>query len=359
MKFTKYLIPAAMVILTACTSPYPEINETSEITAPSVTEPETIAITETAPETITETASETEWIDPALAPAGLADRSPSEFTIKGSMIIYNEQTRTRTEYLGEITDEEDIAAVWDFISYTESVPACDSYEYYCTENSSPVSLILEKENGEKYWFFEKSFTENGEESGYILRSGVYSKDTVCIPTRSMEHSLYSLMEKIVTKEENITSQKAFPADEYPRGAVLVCEYRNWAWGYQHYGNIIDENGNVYPFDFSDDTLENEVRSDEELVSRLMKIYAEGSPESAQYEKNSDSLKSITALADKADIRAKLVSENTACDAGQYTVYALTSDFRLITISSSGDSEIKSTDKNALEIQKLCEEMNIR
>ncbi|MCI7766547.1 MAG: hypothetical protein MSJ26_01005 [Oscillospiraceae bacterium] len=353
MKFKKLLIPAAMLILTACSAQYSEINEISEISETSV-----LTISETVTEMKTETSPETEWINPALAPARLADRSLSAFTVKGSITIHDEQSRTITEYSGEITDEEDIAAVRDFITFTESAPSCETNEYYRTENSVLVSLILENDNGEKFWYHEKSFRENGEESGFIFRSGVYGKDTICIPTHGPEGNLYSLMEKIIAKEDNIISQESYPVDGYPKGAVLIREYRNWAWGYQHMGDLIDENGNVYPFDFSDDDLENEVRSEKELLSRIMKIYAEGNPESAQYENYSDTLKKIPALADKVDKRAKLVSENTACDAGQYTIYALTSDFRLITVCSEGDSSIISTDENASEIQRLCGEIGI-
>lgn len=350
----------AMMILSACASPGSEksaVSEVSELRAESVSE--AVPLSETVSQTKTKETetSETAWENPALAPTKLASRDLSDSIITGEITLYDEVTHTSTYYSGEITDEDDIDAVLEFIAFTESVPVCRPHDYYSSyDNTESVSLKLKDEYGGFVWYNETSFTENGEDSGYILRSGNYG--SLCIPVSGSPAPLFSLMEDILVKEENIKSQVTYPVDSYKKGAVLICEYRNWAWGYDHSGYIIDIDGNVYPFDFSDDESEDEVRSEEELIDRLMKIYAESKPESSQYKKYKGKLKEITKLADKADKRARLISESDACDAGQSTVYALTSDFRLITVCSSGDSTVTSTDENALEIQKLLDEMNI-
>ncbi len=360
LKKTFISVITATMLFSACASPNSEkgtVSEVSEIRAESVSEAVPLSETSSQTEAETET-SETAWENPALAPTKLASRNLSDFTITGNITLYDEVTHTSTYYSGEITDEDDIDAVLEFIAFTESVPVCRPHDYYSSyDNTESVSLQLkDDEHGGFVWYNETSFTENGEDSGYILRSGNY--DSLCIPVSGSPAPLFSLMEDILVKEENIKSQVTYPVDSYKKGAVLICEYRNWAWGYQHCGYIIDINGNVYPFDFSDDQPEDEVRSEEELIDRLMKIYAESKPESSQYKKYKGKLKEITKLADKADKRARLISESDAYDSGQSTVYAITSDFRLITVCSSGDSAVTSTDENALEIQKLLNEMNI-
>ncbi len=333
-----------------------EVNNISEISeTASQPQARTEAETETVTQTEAETSAETEWVNPALAPALLADRSPSEFTISGSITIYDEDTYTSSEYAGEITAQEDITAIWDFIAFTESSPACDYSEYYSVSGDIHVRLTLENDYGVRYSYDEISFTENGEEAGYIHRSGLGSKDSIYIPFRGCKAPLYSLMEKLLAKEENKVSQVSYPVENYKKGIVLVQDYSNSAWGYQHYGDFVDINGNVYSYDFSED--KSEIRSNDELVSRLMEIYAKGVPESSACKEYTDKLDEITALADKADRRAKLTCKFDAYDAGQYTLYAVNSDFRLIEISSSGDLEILSTDPNALEIQRLCNEIN--
>ncbi len=356
MKYQKAVISvaAAIMLFTACSSARTEVNNISEISE-TASQPQARLEAETKTVTQTEMSAETVWVNPALAPALLADRSPSEFTISGSITIYDEDTYTSSEYAGEITAQEDIAAIWDFIAFTESSPACDYNEYYSVSGDISVRLTLEKDDGVRYSYDEISFTENGEEAGYIHRSGLGSKDSIYIPFKGCKAPLYSLMEKLLAKEENKVSQVSYPAENYKKGVVLVREYRNGAWGYQHSGDFVDINGNVYPFDFSDD--DREIRSNDELMSRLMEIYEEGTPDSSVCSEYTDKLEEITELADKADTRAKLTCEFAAYDAGQYTLYAVNSDFRLVEISSSGGLEILSTDPNALEIQRLCNEIN--
>lgn len=374
-KFVMAYVFAAMLLLTAC-SGSSEVTETEAVSKVSVTEDiteteqltESIAetekvsesVTETESITETETASETEWQNLALLPVKLSERDISGYTISGSVIVFDEETNTRTSYVGEITDEEDILAVKEFIALTEALPQVDIEEFYgVNAGCDDVYLTLTDELGNRYAYKEVRFTENGSEASYLLRHSGYSKDTVCVRSEGgEEYSLYSLMERLIAKEENVSERMEYDTQDYRTDIVLITEYRNWAWGYQHSGNVIDMNGNVYSYDFGGENYNGEeIDSDEAFISALMEICSEGEPDTSD-SSVTDTLKKIRELADGADRKAKMISESFACDAGQDTIYAVTSDYKLVTICSDGDSIITSTDENALEIQRLCEEMGI-
>ncbi|MGN0638204.1 MAG: hypothetical protein ACI4J0_07510 [Huintestinicola sp.] len=371
MKFAKVFIIAGMLLLTAC-SASSEVTETETSYEASLTESITEAesdvemesITETATSTeteeVTESVSETEWQNPAFLPVKLSERDISGYTVSGYVAVYDEETNTRTSYMGEITDEEGIAAVKEFIALTEELPEADQNEFYEVNVScDDVYLTLTDELGNRYAYKEVRFTENGSEASYLLRHGVYGKDTVCVRSEGEEgYSLYSLMERLIAKEENVSERMEYDVQNYRTDIALITEYRNWAWGYQHSGNVIDMSGNVYSYDFGEENYNGEeIDSDEAFISALMEICSEGEPVASD-SSVTDTLKKIRELADGADRKAKMISESAACDAGQHTIYAVTSDYKLVTICSDGDSIITSTDENALEIQRLCEEMGI-
>lgn len=376
MKFANAFILVGMLLFTAC-SASSEVLETetsyeasltesiteaeSDVETESISETDSIAETATSTETeeVTESVSETEWQNPAFLPVKLSERDISGFTVSGSIIVYDEETDTRTMYVGEITDKEEIAEVAEFIALTEALPEVDTREFYGVNIGCDVSLTLTDVLGNRYAYNEVRFTENGSEASYLLRHGVYGKDTVCVRSEGEEeYSLYALMERLIAKEENVSEREEYDVQSYRTDIALITEYRNWAWGYQHSGNVIDMSGNVYSYDFSTDTYGGEeIDSDEEFISALMEICSEGEPVASD-SSVTDTLKKIRELADGADRKAKMLSESAACDAGQHTIYAVTSDYKLVTICSDGDSIITSTDENALEIQRLCNEMGI-
>lgn len=376
IKFVKNLIPSAMqllavmMLLTAC-SASSEVTETEAVSEASVTESisETESTTETEQltessvserEAVIESVSETEWQNPALLPVKLSERDISGYTISGFVAVYDEETDTRTSYVGDITDEEDILAVKDFIALAEALPAVDTKEFYGVNVScDDVYLTLTDEEGSRFSYKEVRFTENGSAASYLLRHGGYGKDTVCVRSEGgEEYSLYSLMERLIAKEENVSERVEYDVQSYSADIALITEYRNWAWGYQHSGNVIDMSGNVYSYDFGEENYNGEeIDSDEAFISELMEICNRGEPDASDCSVT-DTLKKIRELADGADRRAKMISESAACDAGQYTLYAVTSDYKLVTICSDGDSIITSTDENALEIQRLCNEIGI-
>lgn len=141
----------SMLLLTAC-STSSEVTETKTTTeasvAESVSETESIAetkeLTESSvseTEAITESLSETEWKDPALLPVRLSERDISGYTISGYISVYDEQTNTRTDYIGDITDKEDISAVKEFITLTEALPEADISDFYGVNGSTDENAL--------------------------------------------------------------------------------------------------------------------------------------------------------------------------------------------------------------------------
>lgn len=311
----------------------------------------------TKPESMTDTAPETREVieskaDPEAMPAKLSERDISGYVLSGNVI--DDENGARTVYSADITGDTDISAVGEFIARIEAMPFCYTSEFYDTFNSSSASLTLEKD-GERYTYTEKSYNENGVKFCCILRRGIYGRDTFCVRFEDDgENSLHSLMNRLIAKEENVSEREKYPEKS---GIVLIREYKNWAWGYQHSGSFVDMSGNVYDFDFSTDTYGGEeIGSDAKLMEKLTEICSEGEPVSDAAVGHTDILRQIRELADGADRDARLVSRSYCYDAGQSTVYAVTSENRLVTVYSDGDSIVTSTDKNAYKIQKLWEEM---
>ena len=342
MKLQRTFIIGVAVLFSACT-PREDI---------SVTEIPSESVTETLPETrevIESTA------DPEAMPAMLSERDISEYTVSGSVL--DDENGARTVYSADITDDTDIAEVGEFIARIEAMPFCYTSEFYDTFNSSSASLTIEKD-GERYTYTEKSYNENGVGFCCILRRGIYGRDTFCVRFEDKgDNSLHSLMDRLIAKEENASDREKYPEKSDGADIVLIREYKNWAWGYQHSGSFVDISGNVYDFDFSTDTYGGEeIGSDAELMNRLTEICSEGEPVSDAAVGHTDILRQIRELAGGADRNARLMSRPDCCDAGQNTVYAVTSENRLVTVCSDGDNAVTSTDGNAYKIQRLWEEM---
>lgn len=321
---------------------------------------EDISVTETASESVTGTSPETREVieskaEPEAMPAMLSERDISGYAVSGSVL--DDENCARTVYSAFITGGTDISAVGEFIARIEAMPFCYTSEFYDTFNSSSASLTLEKD-GERYTYTEKSYNENGVKFCCILRRGIYGRDTFCVRFEDKgDNSLHSLMGRLIAKEENVSEREKYPEKSDGADIVLIREYKNWAWGYQHSGSFVDMNGNVYDFDFSTDTYGGEeIGSDAELMNRLTEICSEDEPVSDAAVGHTDILRQIRELADGADRNARLISRPDCYDAGQSTVYAVTSENRLVTVCSDGDNAVTSTDGNAYKIQRLWEEM---
>ena len=131
--------------------------------------------------------------------------------------------------------------------------------------------------------------------------------------------------------------------------VLVESYHNYAWGYQNAGAFVDLEGNIYKFDLADI---DPVCGDEELkvleYRYLNGLLGDPVGTFGDVEK----LCEIADLADQISEDAKIKKEHRAYDAGQSTLYAVTSAHALVEIYSDGDYKRVNTDPNAKKIAKI-------
>ena len=337
MKLKKTFVIGLAVLFSACSE-----GEVGHITEAAFAETTTSAVT----------AAGTEWEDAELMPEMF-----SGYAFTGNVIVSDDESGTRTVYSGDISDDGDVSAAEDFIASIEAMPHSDTSEFYDTFFNGTVASISLEKDGERYTYTERRYTENGVGVCCILRT-IYGRDSFCVRFEdSGENSLYFLMTELIAKEENISESQKYPEKNDVADIVLISEYKNYAWGYQHSGSFIDMNGNVFDFDFSSDTYGGEeIDSDAELLQRLTEICSEERPQSDAFGGYTDTLREIRELADGADRDAKLISEFDCFDAGQSTVYAVTSGNRLVTVCSDGDYIVTSTDEKALEIRKLWEDM---
>lgn len=338
MKLKKTFVIGLAVLFSACSE-----GEVGHITEAASAETTTSAVT----------AAGTEWEDAELMPEMF-----SGYAFTGNVIVSDDENGTRTVYSGNISDDGDVSVAENFIARIEAMPHSDTSEFYDTFFNGTVASISLEKDGERYTYTERRYTENGVGICCILRTGIYGRDSFCVRFEdSGENSLYFLMTELIAKEENISECQKYPEKNDGADIVLISEYKNYAWGYQHSGSFIDMNGNVFDFDFSSDTYGGEeIGSDAELMNRLTEICSEGEPVSDAAAGHTDILRQIRELADGADRNARLMSRNECYDAGQSTVYAVTSENRLVTVCSDGDNAVTSTDVNAYKIQRLWEEM---
>ena len=121
--------------------------------------------------------------------------------------------------------------------------------------------------------------------------------------------------------------------------VLVRRYSNWAWGYCDYGIFIDEDGNIYSFDFGNSVeggypAYDDVPGDDELLEILGELQKTTKP----MDKASKLVVFLCdLLAEVVDLDAEFTYEHTACDAGQDTLYVVNNLGQLVEISSYGDN----------------------
>lgn len=129
--------------------------------------------------------------------------------------------------------------------------------------------------------------------------------------------------------------------------VFVERYQNWAWGYQCNGSFIDCWGNVYEFDYSD---RKKGMSEEELQQALWETYCNTKPVRWKICNSRKLFEILQEDVYEIDRNSWFSSEDTACDAGQRTLYVCDSDFELIKLRSTGNITEEMQDKTA---KKLC------
>lgn len=164
-------------------------------------------------------------------------------------------------------------------------------------------------------------------------------------------TLRTLISQEIVKTENITNYIKQKEYKDSGSIFFICQYTNWAWGYQNSGFFIDSMGSVYEYDFSN--IKDEITCDDQdkMLQALYDILwdPECTPSNQISSKTIE--KTYMELILKIDDNPTYKSELAAYDAGQRTYYAVKDDFSIVKICSFGDDEITSSDKNAMKMYK--------
>lgn len=326
--------------------------------------------TESTYTTTVTSASETTSEDPALPvepceTQRLTDKNYTDYSFSASIRAYNNETAAQTNYYGELTDENTVAQLWNYIAAVENQPPCEFDENDSIGYSGSALLTLnDNQTGCEYTISEGIFYENPEDDGganIIIINGVTydSKDYACYYETYVDgeslfgDKLWSVLYDELVEDENTVQQTAYERRESKSGIVVINSYRNFAWGHQHYGSFIDFEGNEYTFDFSEDYI----TSEEEFIQKLNEYYTELADKPVKRYGDKERILRIALLADAVDEDAVIVSEHNAYDAGQQTLYILNDEQKLVKISSYGDFIETNTDENALQIAGLFKKLS--
>jgi hypothetical protein len=129
--------------------------------------------------------------------------------------------------------------------------------------------------------------------------------------------------------------------------VFIQRYINYASGYQNYGYYIDNNGNVIEFDLSEEG---------ERYADQLKMIEYFEKQENQIVKKTISQNEINKYYEylyKIDSNAELIMKSVGADMGANSIFGIVyteeGTLRIITIDSTGDWEVKNTDKYAQKI----------
>ncbi len=137
--------------------------------------------------------------------------------------------------------------------------------------------------------------------------------------------------------------------EITQDIILSNIYSNYAYGYQCYATVIDKEGCVYRFDFSDTSQNWE---DDRLLDEMQKMVKTAKKPQATF--SQEDINTLYELLYKVDKNNEFESKFQMCDAGQSTLYGIRYDSgsaELIKIYSCGDVLDIPKDDNAKQIYK--------
>lgn len=268
----------------------------------------------------------------------------------GTAELFERETLTTTKYSGALT-EEAARELWELLTEIENA------ELVVFDDNDSVGncgrdLVVRNTRVNKSWtvsegiLYDHPLEEGGATVIMVGGNYYYTFETDGV---FAHNRLHELITEGIAREENIVWQETAEEVTKKSDIVLIEEYSNFAWGYQHSGRIVDLGGNIYEFDLTDiDPV-----SGEELVKVLEYRHFNGhlgSPVGIFDDK--DTLWEILSLADGISENALITEEHKAFDAGQSTLYAMTSERALIEIYSDGDYRRVNTDPNAKKIAKM-------
>lgn len=155
---------------------------------------------------------------------------------------------------------------------------------------------------------------------------------------------------------NIKSDRSKRQIPKPMPIVLINDYQNNAWGYQHNGVIIDNSGKSYYYDLSDKPQD--ITFKEEMAC-FEKTMSESDSESTGLDEND--ILDIQDQLSQIDETAGFTCNSIMADAGQTTLYAIKytdNEPSKITIYSYGDTEQIPLDKHAYAIYQQCKDAGL-
>ena len=149
-----------------------------------------------------------------------------------------------------------------------------------------------------------------------------------------------------------------PIDQ--QAVYFEYEYINYAWGFQHNGWIIDEEGNVRSFKLPEDW---QYPDSSGMISEAALLYNIKQTDSIIAVVDSTELDKYTALITGARDGRISVRENTAADAGSASLHAYLYDeekdaYLKIFLASSGDWSSENESYNARKLVKWLKEFGV-
>lgn len=270
----------------------------------------------------------------------------------GTAEVFERETLTTTKYSGALT-EEAARELWELLTEIENTEPIVFDDDDSVGASSYSELVVRNTRVNKSWTVAEGilYDHPMEDGGSVvvavggryyysfdIGGGVYVHDR-----------LDELIAEGVAREENIVWQENAESKPTKSNIVLVENYRNYAWGYQNGGAFVDSEGNIYKFDLTD----------------IAPVWGEEFVKVLEYRHFNDllgdpvgkfddveKLWEIVVLADQIPGDAKIKKDHRAYDAGQRTLYAMTSEHALVEIYSDGDYRRVNTDPNAKKIAKM-------
>ncbi len=278
----------------------------------------------------------------------------SDYTFTATCNVSEDGVYTR--YTGEIVDEEIKAQLWDILCRQETMAIYQGGSW----GGGGDLVVTDKYTGEKFYagygiWYEIPENEGGPSCFVISGS---SCGTACYYPIDLENRFEEFLIEGVKREENLTHQETIETRGYSKSSIVLANvYMNWSEGFQYNGEVIDLEGNVFAFDFSDDP--DQTITWEEAGLELYKLYEECQLKHVAT-LDAKVMEECWMQGDTVNPDAFMKEEHTAHDAGQRTLCLFDNDTgALIPLRSTGDYHRELQDDASKKIVQLYDEMKMQ
>lgn len=272
-------------------------------------------------------------------------------TFTGTAEVFERETLTTTKYSGTLT-EEAARKVWELLTEIENTEPIVFDDDDSVGASSYSELVVRNTRVNKSWTVAEGILyEHPMEDGgpVVVAVGENYYYTFEIDGVFAHDRLDELIAEGIAREENIVWRETAEPKSAKPDIVVVENYCNYAWGYQNGGAFVDSEGNIYKFDLTDIAP---VWGEEFVKVLEYRHFNDLLGEPVGKFDDVEKLREIAVLADKIPEDAKIKEDHRAYDAGQRTLYAMTSEHALVEIYSDGDYRRVNTDRSAKKIAKM-------